>query len=199
MELTKIEKKISQSSSEYCMRNVQKRWIYMCIYTHTHNHNHTHKHTWKKHKYIRLNSVTFTELCFFSSVWWHPWAILWSYEAVWSGRITSHNTVPVPRGLRWPRLLQYWGKTVRISLWRNQSGEGWFILILAALCNEMTLYFYLCFGSVFYTSGHWKSSIQRHYFYFVEIMNVDIWQNISPSNKNVSSSLCIFFCLGNNM
>lgn len=50
--------------------------------------------------------------------------------------------------------------------------------------------FQVCFFSLscsaFYTSGHWKSSTQRRYFYWEEIMNVDIWQNISLSNKNVS-------------
>lgn len=45
---------------------------------------------------------------------------------------------------------------------------------------------FLC--SACYTSGLWKSSTQRRYFYWEEIMNVDIWQNISLSNKNVSIS-----------
>lgn len=64
-------------------------------------------------------SFRFHNICLFGvffSLWRHPWAILWSYEAVWSGRITSYNTVPVPWWLCWPWLLQYWGKSKRILL-----------------------------------------------------------------------------------
>lgn len=107
-----------------------------------------------------------------SSLRRHPRAVLWPDEAFWSGRITGHHAVPVPRGLCRPRLLQYRGKVGR---WCRYS----WTLARADL--------FPCFDcSVFYTSGRWKSSTQRHYFYFVEIMNVDIWRNISLSNKNVS-------------
>ncbi len=147
---------------------------------------------------LRFCNVLLSFGCF-SSVWWHPRAILWSYEAVWSGRITSHNTVPVPWGLRWPWLLQYWGKSIRISLSMSvarQTAESRKFLyrFLHLSLHGITLCLCICFDSVFYTSGRWKSSIQRHYFYFVEIMNVDIWQNISPSNKNVSTSQCLSYC-----
>lgn len=126
--------------------------------------------------------------CLFPSVWRHPRAVLWSHEAVWSGRIAGHHAVPVPRGLRWPRLLQYWGKVIRSPLMVIDPLGSLFSLNGG---NERKYLCPLCFDSAFYTSGRWKSSIQRRYFYFVEIMNVDIWQNISPSNKNVSSSLCL--------
>lgn len=43
-----------------------------------------------------------------------------------------------------------------------------------------------CMCSVFCIYGHWSCVIQQHCFYCVEIMNADIWQNISHSSKNVS-------------
>lgn len=41
--------------------------------------------------------------------------------------------------------------------------------------------------SVFCIYGHWSCVIQQHCFYCAEIMNADIWQNISHSSKSVSS------------
>ena len=64
---------------------------------------------------------------------------------------------------------------------------------LGFLCSCWSLITFMLFlpwwtFSVCYTCGHWKSSTQRRSFFYGETMNVDIWQNISPSNKNVSSS-----------
>ena len=60
------------------------------------------------------------------------------------------------------------------------------------LCLPLSLYrssdilsFSLSF-SVCCICGHWKSFTQRRYFFYGETMNVDTWQNISLSNKNVS-------------
>lgn len=48
------------------------------------------------------------------------------------------------------------------------------------------------FCSVCCTCGHWKSSTQRRSFFCGETMNVDIWQSILPSNKNVSNTGSLF-------
>lgn len=50
---------------------------------------------------------------------------------------------------------------------------------------------YLFCFSVCYTYGHSNFVIQQLYFYYEEIMNVGIWQSISPLNKNVSKETVI--------
>lgn len=52
-------------------------------------------------------------LCFslsLCSVRWHPWAVFRPDETVWGGRLSSHDTIPLPGWLCGPGLLQYWGE-----------------------------------------------------------------------------------------
>lgn len=69
-----------------------------------------------------------------SSLRRHPRAVLWSDEAVWSGRITGHHAVPVPRGLRRPWLLQYRGNVGRWYLMLLNLDPGWFYSLLSLQC-----------------------------------------------------------------
>ena len=46
----------------------------------------------------------------FCSVWGHPWAVLWPYEAVWGGWLAGHDALPLPGRLCGPGILQYRGK-----------------------------------------------------------------------------------------
>lgn len=47
---------------------------------------------------------------FFSSLWRHPWAVLWLDEAFWSRRVSSQHTVSLPGWLCGQRVFQYWSK-----------------------------------------------------------------------------------------
>lgn len=87
--------------------------LFNCKYPSTFTRRFWHIHSrWRKCIFLASDILLYVLHCLFSSVRWHPWAILWSHEAVWSGRIAGHNAVPVPRGLRWPWLLQHRGRTI---------------------------------------------------------------------------------------
>jgi len=45
-----------------------------------------------------------------SSLWGHPWSVLWLDETVWSGRFSCQHAVSLPGGLRGQRVLQHWSK-----------------------------------------------------------------------------------------
>ncbi len=56
------------------------------------------------------------------------------------------------------------------------------------VCESVFLSICILSFSVSFTSGRWKASTQRRCFCCEETMNVDIWLNISLSNKNVSTT-----------
>lgn len=74
----------------------------------------------------------------------------------------------------------------------NEQIQHWShnqLIIIGLNCVSTILY--EC--SVFCIYGHWSCVTQLRYIYCVGIMNADIWQNISHSNKNVSALIDYIF------